>query len=310
MNNYGVATARYETFAGNKEPQKITNFITELGGKCVIKFDGLAAGKGVFVCESFSEAQQALTEISARYGSEAAIVIEEKLEGTELSIIGITDGREIKLFQPSQDHKRLQENDRGPNTGGMGAYTPVASVTPQLIARINERIIQPTLRGISAQAFNYQGFIYFGIMISNEMPYLLEYNVRLGDPETQVLLPSLKTDLVEILLAVRDDRLRDMELTFFDEYFIDVVLVSEGYPGAYEKGLPISGLEAVPNDVQVFHAGTKRIGNDIVTDGGRVLNIVASDTGFVSARRKVYQAIERITFHGMQYRGDIGFRNQ
>lgn len=275
----------------------------------MIKYDGLAAGKGVFVCNSEHEILTAIETILERYGTADPLVFEQLLTGFELSYIGVTDGKDIRLFQASQDHKRLLDGDCGPNTGGMGAYTPVRLATPEMDELVKNTIIQPTLAGIQAENMNYRGFLYFGVMVEQGVPYLLEYNVRLGDPESEVLLPSLKSDLLAILLATLDGKLSDTEFVPNTGCFVDVVLVAGGYPDAYTRGDAISGLDILPEGVLVFHAGTKRDGEALVTAGGRVLNIVAHGSTFHEARTIAYQFCKTVDFAGKFYRTDIGAKN-
>ena len=303
MKKYGVATADFWMVENGDDIEEV---IDGLDGQVVIKYDGLAAGKGVFVCASVEEAYAALDELKHRYGATAPFFIEQKFSGQELSIIGFTDGQTFKLLQPSQDHKPAYDGDRGPNTGGMGAYCPVPVCTSDVLRQIQNDIVQPTLRGIQAEGLDYHGVIYFGIMLTAEGPKLLEYNVRFGDPETEVILPALKSDLLDLILASLDERLESVSPEFNDGYFVDVVLASGGYPGSYEKGKEITGLENVGEDILVFHAGTKRAGDKLVTSGGRVLNVVAQAPSLAAAIDKVYAAIPKIHFDGMFYRKDIG----
>jgi phosphoribosylamine---glycine ligase len=305
MKKYDVATADFRTFTLKDDPAELIN---ELKGDLVIKFDGLAAGKGVYVCSSEEEAFSAINDIKVKYGEDAEYLIEHKLKGQELSIIGITDGLNINCLLPSQDHKAAYDGDKGPNTGGMGAYCPAPLATEELLNAIDEKIILPTLNGIEAEGFNYKGVIYFGIMLDDDGPKLLEYNVRFGDPETEVILPSLKSDLLELILASFDGTLGEVELEFYDDYFVDVVLTSGGYPNAYEKGKKISGLENLNDDTLCFHAGTTLIDDDLVTSGGRVLNIVCKDRELKKAIDSCYSEIKKINFEKMTYRTDIAHK--
>lgn len=305
MQKYEVSTARFKAFQNIKEAK---HYATEMEGYCVIKYDGLAAGKGVFVCGNLEELDFAFKEIHTTFGENVPLIVEQRLQGDEISIIGFTDGKTVKLLQPSQDHKQLLEGDLGPNTGGMGAYSPIDGIDPVLMKKIYLRIIKPTLQGIDEEKMDYKGMIYFGIMVENGIPYLLEYNARFGDPETEVLLPALKTDLVTIVDACLNGDLSDLELEFETGFFADVVLVSGGYPKEYAKGLPISGLENVDKEVLIFHAGTKKIDDRLVTDGGRVLNIVAHGNTLDKSLQNVYNQINKIHFDGMNFRKDIGKR--
>ena len=303
MKKYGVATADFWMLENGDDIEQV---IDETDGNVVIKYDGLAAGKGVFVCSSAQEAYDALQELKHRYGQTAPFFIEQKFSGQELSIIGFTDGQSFKLLQPSQDHKPAFDGDKGPNTGGMGAYCPVPVCTDKVLRQIQNDIVQPTLRGIQAEGLDYHGVIYFGIMLTAEGPKLLEYNVRFGDPETEVILPALKSDLLELIQASLNETLGEVQVEFNDGSFVDVVLASGGYPGSYEKGKEITGIDNLSDDILIFHAGTKRDGEKLVTSGGRVLNVVAHAPTLEQAIEKVYGEIPKIHFDGMFYRKDIG----
>jgi phosphoribosylamine--glycine ligase len=310
MQKYGVATADFWEFDNSNEKSvlKAIALLKKLKGKCVIKFDGLAAGKGVFVCSDVMEAEAALKQINSKYGEAASFLIEEKLDGEELSILAVIDGENYQLLLPSQDHKQLLDGDKGPNTGGMGAFCPVPFYDEKLKSQIEKDVILPTMNGIRSEGFNYKGIIYFGLMITKTGPKVLEYNVRLGDPETEVVLPALKSDLLELILSCYNGTLKDFQMEFNSGYFVDVVLVSGGYPQSYQKGFPIKGIEN--NDDLVFHAGTKKIDGKIVTAGGRVLNVVAHGQSLEEAIRKVYNKVPEIFFDKIFYRKDIGRRRR
>ncbi len=305
MQKYGVATADFKVFTN---PDDAKPYITELHGNLVVKFDGLAAGKGVYVCSSEAEALDALDDLVQTYGQNAEFLIEEKLIGSEISIIGFTDGRHIKMLLPSQDHKALLDGDHGPNTGGMGAFCPVPFCDDALMQQIMTAAVNPTLQGIQAEGLDYTGIIYFGLMITEKGPELLEYNVRLGDPETEVILPAMKSDLLELILACLDGTLVDYTMEYHAGYFVDVVLVSGGYPKNYTKGYEISGLDAVSDDTMVFHAGTALKDGKIVNSGGRVLNIVAHGDDLTATIKKVYAECPKVVFQDVFYRKDIGQR--
>jgi len=305
MKKYGVATADFKTFTAHDDP---IGMIKDYEGDLVIKYDGLAAGKGVYVCDSESEAFSAIHEIKEKYGDDAEYLIETKLSGQELSIIGITDGNNINCLLPSQDHKAAFDGDKGPNTGGMGAYCPAPIATEKVLNEIDEKIILPTLYGMEAEGFNYKGVIYFGIMLDENGPKLLEYNVRFGDPETEVILPALKSDLLELILSVFDGTIGEVELEFHDEYYVDVVLTSGGYPGSYEKGKIIRGLENLKDDTLCFHAGTTKNDDKLMTSGGRVLNIVCRDKKLKRAVDKCYEEVQKVNFDKMTYRTDIAHK--
>jgi len=312
MRKYGVTTADYQEFGGiqNDCCQQLTIFpqdtIAKMNGHCVIKFDGLAAGKGVFVCSSVAEAEEAVDEIKKTYGEDAHFLIEEKLIGSELSILAFTDGTDYQILLPSQDHKQLLDGDKGPNTGGMGAFCPVPFYTDELKKQIEEKAIMPTINGLKEENFNFKGVIYLGLMITEKGPKVLEYNVRLGDPETEVVLPALNSDLTELVLSCFDGSLRDLEIEFNDGYFVDVVLASGGYPKAYKKGIEICGLEE-PKEL-IFHAGTKKENSKLLTSGGRVLNIVACGTTLAKAIDNAYKKVKSVYFDDMYFRKDIGKR--
>lgn len=305
MIKYGVATAGFGVYSPEEDASAC---IAKNQGNVVIKYDGLAAGKGVYVCSSEEEAHAAIRNLLEKYGPQAEFLIEEKLRGEELSIIGITDGTNISCLLPSQDYKAAYDGDRGPNTGGMGAYCPAPAATEDVLNAIDEQIILPTLNGIEAEGFNYKGVIYFGIMLTDSGPKLLEYNVRFGDPETEVILPSLNSDLLELILACFDGTLGDKELEFSTDYFVDVVLCADGYPGKYEKGLPIDGITNLSTDTLCFHAGTQRDGERLLSSGGRVLNIVCRHADLQKAVAQCYREVKKIRFNGMRYRGDIARR--
>jgi phosphoribosylamine--glycine ligase len=305
MKKYDVSTAEFWIPINQNAANKI---IENLGGHLVVKYDGLAAGKGVFVCSSKEEAQKAIKEIYKRYGDEAEYLIERKFKGQEISIIGFTDGQSIKLLQPSQDHKPIYEGDTGPNTGGMGAFCPVPFCDNVVLKQIETRIVKPTLKGISAEGFNYKGLIYFGIMMGDDGPNLLEYNVRFGDPETEALLPALKSDLLALTLSCFDGSLKDFKMEFESGYFVDVVLASGGYPGSYETGKTIEGLPHNNKHIRIYHAGTKAVGDKILTNGGRVLNVVGRAETLQEAIRLTYKAVEQISFEDVFYRKDIAHK--
>jgi len=303
MKRCGVATA---DFWITDDADEIRHLAMEAAGRLVVKFDGLAAGKGVFVCSTPLQVYEAVDTIRERYGPNARILFEKKLTGQELSVIGFTDGKTMRLLQPSQDHKAIYDGDKGPNTGGMGAFCPVPFCDGRLLAQIQKDVIEPTLRGLQAEKIDYKGVIYFGLMITEEGPKLLEYNVRFGDPETEVILPALKSDLLQIMLASINGNLEQTEMDFYPGYFVDVVLASGGYPGAYEKGKAISGLQNVLQETLIFHAGTVREGQKMLTSGGRVLNVVVKGDRLSAAIEKVYQECAKINFDNIYFRKDIG----
>lgn len=303
MKNHGVSTADFFTTSNRSEALGVVEKLE----KCVLKYDGLAAGKGVFVCRNREQSFTAIESLCKTFGENCPLIIEELLEGNEISIIGVTDGNTFLSFPPSQDHKQLLDGDLGPNTGGMGAYTPVPNVSEKLMNDIKARIIDPTMKGLCKENFDYKGFIYFGVMVSAEGPYLLEYNVRLGDPEAEVLLPAIESNLAEIIESCLCADLAKQKISFNDGYFADVVMVSGGYPKGYHSGYEIHGVESA-KDVLLLHSGTKQDNGTIVTAGGRVLNVIGNGSTLAAAIEKVYQQIKNITFEDSFYRHDIGKR--
>jgi phosphoribosylamine--glycine ligase len=309
MHKYGLPTPHCEVVPNL---QKGSYLLQHWKGPCVVKADGLAAGKGVKVCADATEAKAFLFDIMEKemFGSAGSTaVLEECLKGEEATVMAFCDGKTLVAMPASQDHKRLLDNDEGPNTGGMGAYAPAPIVTASLMKRIEREIFEPFLKGIKAEGFDYRGVIYFGLMITNSGPQILEFNVRFGDPETQVILPLLETDLAEVLLAVEEGRLAETSIRWQKKSALCVVLASSGYPGFFEKGKMIRGLKAKQDaSVKVFHAGTVLQGPDTITSGGRVLGITAIADTLEAAREKAYKAAGEISFEGKAYRKDIGAR--
>lgn len=308
MERHGIPTAQAGTFT---DPAAALAFTKSLGGRCAVKADGLALGKGVIICSNMAEASAAIEEIMVRKafgqaGSQA--VIQEFLEGTEVSLHALCDGRSAKLFPTSQDHKQVFENDQGPNTGGMGTYSPTPFLSPSQLAEVEQSILKPWVRGCQNEGIDFRGTLYPGIMLTSSGPKVLEFNARFGDPETQVYLTRLQNDLAELLNACVDGTLDRFPLQWSPDASVCVVMASAGYPGNYPKGLPISGLpttDRLPN-VKVFHAGTRTDSNQITTNGGRVLGVTAWDADLAKARDRAYDAVSRIHFEGAQFRRDIG----
>lgn len=306
----GVPTAASRTFTGLEEAAA---YVKTAPVPVVVKADGLAAGKGVVVAQTREEALAALNGmLKDRIFGDAGgrVVIEEYLEGEEVSVLGIVDGTHCLLLEPSQDHKRAFDGDQGPNTGGMGAYCPVPMVNGALLAQIRTKVFEPVVQEMSRQGTPFQGILYAGLMLTHEGPKVLEFNVRFGDPETQAILPRLKTDFAEVLLKTVEGQLGSTLLEWDSRSAACVVLTSAGYPGKYDLGREITGLRDaadVPNTV-VFHAGTQREGNRILTSGGRVLNVVSLGDTLESAVHRAYEAAEKIQFQGKQFRKDIGGR--
>jgi phosphoribosylamine--glycine ligase len=307
LKKYNIPTADFEIF-DNLELAK--EYIDKKGTPLVIKADGLAAGKGVFVVQDKNQAYQALDMIMSqkKFGPAGdRIIIEDCLEGEEVSILIFTDGKAIIPLVPSQDHKRAYDNDQGPNTGGMGAYSPAPLISQKQLEDIVETIFRPLVEGLKKEGKVYKGVLYGGLMIKQGKPYVLEFNVRFGDPETQSVLPKLKSDLARVMLKVAEGNLAGVNLEWDPRFCLCVVLASGGYPGEYEKGKEIKGLEELKDkqDIFIFQAGTKK--NDkLLTSGGRVLGVAGLGSSIKEAKGKVYQAIESILFDNMHYRKDIG----
>ncbi|MDQ6916964.1 MAG: phosphoribosylamine--glycine ligase [Pseudomonadota bacterium] len=313
MERHGIPTAAYRSFTDAAEAHA---YVDRRGAPIVVKADGLAAGKGVVVAMSTVEAHAAIDAMfsdgklaAAREGAPARVVIEEFLTGEEASFIVMADGAHVLPLASSQDHKRLLDGDQGPNTGGMGAYSPAPVVTPAVHARIMREIIVPAVEGMAADGIPYAGFLYAGVMIDSDgNPRTLEFNCRLGDPETQPIMMRLKTDLVDLLEHCIEGTLDRADAEWDRRAALGVVLAAAGYPAAPRKGDPISGLDSIAADCRVFHAATARAGDRIVTAGGRVLCVTALGETVRQAQRTAYGAVSGIHFDGMQYRTDIGHR--
>jgi phosphoribosylamine--glycine ligase len=308
MEKYGIPTASAGTFS---EAGPAKAFCATLGGKCVVKADGLALGKGVLICSNQAEAEKAVDEIMVgkAFGAAGArVVVQEFLEGVEVSMHALCDGRTAKIFPTSQDHKRALDGDRGLNTGGMGTYSPTPFLTDAQLADTARQVLEPFMRGCVAEGIDYRGILYPGVMLTRSGPKILEFNARFGDPETQVYLTRLKNDLIELLAASVDGMLDKIELEWRPEASVCVVMASGGYPGNYLKGKIISGLDAanaLPH-TKVFHAGTALKGGHIVTNGGRVLGVTALGKDLRAAQAAAYAAVEVIHFEDAQFRRDIG----
>lgn len=302
MRKYGVKTAAYEVFY---ERDKALEYLEVCNYPIVIKADGLAAGKGVVICENYSQAEDTITKFMVEdiFGDAGKkVVIEEFLVGVEASILSITDGQVILPFISSKDHKQIYDEDKGPNTGGMGAIAPNPYVTEEVMKEFNEKILNPTLKGIKEENFDYKGIIFFGVMITKNGAYLLEYNVRMGDPETQAVLPLMDSDLVELIEASLNNELSSFDLKWKSGHSCCVVAVSEGYPGKYEKGFKIN----MSKEVHSFIAGGVFKGGNLLTNGGRVLCTYAVENNLEDSINKAYEEMGKIDFHGMYFRKDIG----
>ncbi|MFP3975885.1 MAG: phosphoribosylamine--glycine ligase [Dehalococcoidia bacterium] len=310
MQKHNIPCAESATFTSIADA---SDYVKKQSFPLVIKADGLAAGKGSITVESQESALQVLSDLMERriFGDAGdRVVIEECLVGKEVSLVSFTDGKTTVPMISACDYKRALDNDQGPNTGGMGSYSPSEFFTPELSEQVMKTIVNPTIKALEQAGIAYKGVLYAGLMITSEGPKVLEFNARFGDPETQVVLPLLETDLVDIIQAVTNEKLDQMNIQWKDEVCVGVVMASGGYPGSYEKGFPIEGLNNVNDDVLVFHAGTKNNeSGQIITSGGRVLTVVATGKTYSDARSKVYENAERIRFEGCQYRKDIGIVN-
>ena len=305
---YGIPTAKFEIL---KNLEQSIEYLKKVEFPIVIKADGLAAGKGVYICKDMRNASEAVEEIfNGKFGKAEKIVIEEFLEGEEMSFFIISDGKSFKKFNTAQDHKRVGVGDTGKNTGGMGAYTPSGLINKELENKIINKIINPTLKALNDINEEYIGFLYAGLMIKDNEPYLIEYNVRMGDPECQTILPLLKSDFLEIILACCDGKLDEIDIQWSDKKSLCVVLCSKGYPDTYEKNIEISGLNKLnlENDSFIFHAGTKIKNDKTIVNGGRVLNFVSISDNYLTSRNTIIDRIEKLNWSGGFYRSDIGFK--
>ncbi|MDB2617937.1 phosphoribosylamine--glycine ligase [Candidatus Pelagibacter bacterium] len=305
---YNIPTAKFGIFQNREDSKKFlkkTNFPT------VIKADNLASGKGVYICSNEDEADIAIEEIfNGKFGDAKNLLIEEFLEGEEMSYFTINDGNNFKHFGSAQDHKRVMDGDKGKNTGGMGAYSPSRLMNEELENKIIERIIKPTLKALTELGSEYKGFLYAGLMIVNNEPYLIEYNVRMGDPECQTILPKLETDLLDIFLACCEKKLDKFEIKWSNKKSLCVVLCSNGYPDSFEKNVEIKNLEKIKLDKQeyIFHAGSLKKEGKTYAIGGRVLNFVALSDEFINARQMIYKRLDELDWQGGFYRKDIGHK--
>ncbi len=309
MEKYRIPAPKGGIFSAFSEARK---YVREQRLPVVIKADGLAAGKGVIIANSLAKAEKALSDImEARVFGTAGdrVIIDEYLTGQEVSLIAFTDGKTVSPMVPACDYKKIYDGDQGPNTGGMGSYCPPSFFPEQMTEQVTNDILLPTVRAMAQEGLPYKGVLYAGLMIAEGRPIVLEFNARFGDPETQVVLPLLKSDLVEILLAVVEGNLGRARIEWSREACVGVVAASAGYPGSYKTGLPIYGIDSVEKDVLVFHAGTK-LGNDgrVYTDGGRVLTVVGIGKNVAQAREKAYRNVSKIRFEGCYYRKDIALR--
>ena len=305
---YKIPTAKFGIFQNKIDSKK---YLEGWNYPAVIKADNLASGKGVYICNNQKESDTAINEIfDGKFGEAKNILIEEFLEGEEMSFFIISDGKTFKCFGTAQDHKRVFEGDKGKNTGGMGAYSPSRLISEELEEKILKKIIKPTILGLSELNSNYRGFLYAGLMIVDNEPYLIEYNVRMGDPECQTILPRLKSDLVKIINSCCDKTLDKTLIEWEDKKSLCVVLCAKGYPDSFQKGTEIPKLSNILLDTNdyLFHAGTKKKDNKIIVNGGRVLNFVSVSNEFKTAREKVHKTIEKVNWTDGFYRKDIGYK--
>ena len=305
---HNIPTAKFGIFENIKDAIKFTE---KTKYPLVIKADGLASGKGVYICDEKKEAEIAIKEIFAgKFGIAKNLLIEEFLKGEEMSYFIITDGKTIKRFDTAQDHKRVLEGDIGKNTGGMGAYSPSRLINEKLDKKIVSKIIDPTIKGLKEIGINYKGFLYVGLMIVDNEPYLIEYNVRMGDPECQTILPKLKTDLLEVFLSCCNETLSETKIEWHNKKSLCIVLCSKGYPDKFKKNVLIKNLEKIRSNVNeyYYHAGTNTIEEQTYATGGRVLNFVCLSENFFDARKKVMNSINSLNWDGGFYRKDIGYK--
>ena len=306
--DYNIPTAKFGVFVGKNDAKK---FLVSSNFPTVIKADNLASGKGVYICNNYSESEIAVNEIfDGKFGKAENVLIEEFLEGEEMSYFIISDGKTIKNFGTAQDHKRVLEGDKGKNTGGMGAYSPSRLINNDLEKKIINKIIKPTLQGLSKMNIEYKGFLYAGLMIVKDEPFLIEYNVRMGDPECQTILPKLKTDLSKIFLSCCDGKLDKIDIEWLNKKSLCVVLCSKGYPDEFKKDIEIQKLEnfTQSSDEYLFHAGTLKKDNKIFAVGGRVLNFVSLSDNFNEAKKNIYKEINNLDWKDGFCRKDIGYK--
>jgi phosphoribosylamine--glycine ligase len=305
---YRIPTAKFGIFKDNKDALHFSN---NANYPLVIKADGLASGKGVYICEKKKDSEIAINEIfNGKFGIANNLLIEEFLVGEEMSYFIVTDGKTIKKFGTAQDHKRVLEGDLGKNTGGMGAYSPSRLLNAELEKKIIDRIINPTIKGLKEIGTSYKGFLYIGLMIVKGNPYLIEYNVRMGDPECQTILPKLSSSLLDIFLACCGGKLDQCEIKWHDKKSLCIVVCSKGYPDAFKNNLLIKNLEEIKlnEDEYLYHAGTTRINNEVFSNGGRVLSFVCVSKDFLEARKKIFSLINKLAWKNGFYRKDIGYK--
>ena len=309
MQTHKIPTAAYKTF--NTETLELgLKYLESVTPPFVLKADGPAAGKGVLILDNLEDAKKELISMlrNNKFGSAGhRVVVEEFLDGIELSCFVLTDGKSYKILPNAKDYKRIGEGDTGLNTGGMGSISPVSFASNEFLKKVEDRIIIPTVKGLQKENLPYKGFIFIGLIMVDNDPYVIEYNVRMGDPETQVVLPRIKSDFLELMVRTANQTLKNFDLQILDDTYANIVMVAGGYPETYEKGNPITGIPKDSETSKIFHAGTKKINNKLFTNGGRVLSVVSKGSDFKQALSKSYEIAEKIDFKDKNYRKDIGF---
>ena len=309
MERHKIPTARYKTF--NTETLELgLKYLESVTPPFVLKADGPAAGKGVLILDNLEDAKKELISMlkNNKFGSSGhRVVVEEFLDGIELSCFVLTDGKSYKILPNAKDYKRIGEGDTGLNTGGMGSISPVSFASKEFLKKVEDRIIIPTVKGLQKENLPYKGFIFIGLIMVDNDPYVIEYNVRMGDPETQVVLPRIKSDFLELMVRTASQALNNFDLQTYDDAYANIVMVAGGYPESYEKGNSITGIPKDNETSKIFHAGTKKIDNKLFTNGGRVLSVVSKGSDFKQALSKSYEIAEKINFKDKNYRKDIGF---
>ena len=309
MERHKIPTAGYKTF--NTETLELgLKYLESVKPPFVLKADGPAAGKGVLILDNLEDAKKELISMlkNNKFGSSGhRVVVEEFLDGIELSCFVLTDGKTYKILPNAKDYKRIGEGDTGLNTGGMGSISPVSFASEEFLKKVEDRIIIPTVKGLQKEKLPYKGFIFIGLIMVDNDPYVIEYNVRMGDPETQVVLPRIKSDFLELMVRTANQTLNNFDLQIHEETYANIVMVAGGYPESYEKGNPITGIPKDNETLKIFHAGTKEVDNKFFTNGGRVLSVVSKGSDFKQALSKSYEIAEKIVFKDKNYRKDIGF---
>ena len=309
MQRHKIPTAGYKTF--NTETLELgLKYLESVTPPFVLKADGPAAGKGVLILDNLEDAKKELISMlkNNKFGSSGhRVVVEEFLDGIELSCFVLTDGKTYKILPNAKDYKRIGEGDTGLNTGGMGSISPVSFASEEFLKKVEDRIIIPTVKGLQKENLPYKGFIFIGLIMVDNDPYVIEYNVRMGDPETQVVLPRIKSDFLELMARTANQTLNNFDLQIHEETYANIVMVAGGYPESYEKGNPITGIPKDNETSKIFHAGTKEVDNNLFTNGGRVLSVVSKGSDFKQALSKSYEIAEKIDFKDKNYRKDIGF---